>query len=71
MCTAGPCASAADSKVDGAFKAYAISLPEASELIDRLPQADPVLLHEASAGCELAYRWPRWRGRATDCLSGA
>ena len=37
----------ADDKVDGAFKAYAISLPEGSELVDKIPGADPVLLFEA------------------------
>lgn len=35
-----------DSRVDGTFKAYAISLPEMSELIDKIPGADPTLLHE-------------------------
>ncbi|PRW56145.1 puromycin-sensitive aminopeptidase isoform X1 isoform A [Chlorella sorokiniana] len=35
-----------DSSVDGAFKAYAISLPELSELVDKIPEADPVLLYE-------------------------
>jgi hypothetical protein len=34
--------------VDGTFKAYAISLPEMSELIDKIPGADPTLLHEVS-----------------------
>lgn len=36
----------ADVSVDGAFKAFAISLPEISELLDKLPEADPLLLHE-------------------------
>lgn len=36
----------ADDKVDGAFKAYAVSLPEQSELVDKIPEADPVLLYE-------------------------
>lgn len=35
-----------DLSVDGAFKAFAISLPENSELIDKIPGADPTLLHE-------------------------
>ncbi|PSC69009.1 puromycin-sensitive aminopeptidase isoform X1 [Micractinium conductrix] len=35
-----------DVSVDGAFKAFAISLPEISELLDKLPEADPLLLHE-------------------------
>ncbi|EFN58926.1 hypothetical protein CHLNCDRAFT_19903 [Chlorella variabilis] len=33
-------------RVDGAFKAFAISLPENSELMDKIPEADPILLHE-------------------------
>lgn len=35
-----------DPSVDGTFKAFAISLPESSELIDRIPEADPVLLYQ-------------------------
>ncbi|KAI7843850.1 hypothetical protein COHA_002401 [Chlorella ohadii] len=35
-----------DKTVDGAFKAYAVSLPEQSELVDKIPEADPVLLYE-------------------------
>lgn len=43
--------------MDGAFKAYAISLPEQSELVDKIPEADPVLLYEVGTtggnwGCE-------------------
>jgi hypothetical protein len=36
----------ADTQVDGAFKAFAVSLPENSELMDQIPGADPTLLHE-------------------------
>jgi aminopeptidase N len=34
-----------DAKVDGAFKAFAISLPTDSELLVSLPEADPLLLY--------------------------
>lgn len=39
----------ADPSLDGTFKAFAISLPESSELIDRIPEADPLLLYQV--GC--------------------
>lgn len=35
-----------DPNVDGQYKAFAISMPSDSELIDAIPQADPLLLHE-------------------------
>lgn len=37
--------------MDGTFKAFAISLPESSELIDRIPEADPVLLYQVCDFC--------------------
>ena len=47
-----PCPPHTDSRVDGLFKAFAISLPENSELLDRIPEADPTLLHEVRCGAE-------------------
>ena len=41
--------------MDGLFKAFAISLPENSELLDRIPEADPTLLHEVGGG--LGWGW--------------
>jgi aminopeptidase N len=35
-----------DDKIDGQFKAFAISLPAESELLSSLPQCDPVLLFQ-------------------------
>lgn len=35
-----------DSVIDGTFKAFAISLPSDTELLDAIPGADPTLLHE-------------------------
>ena len=40
-----------DKQLDGAFAAAAVTLPSASELYQALPEADPVLLHNAR--CEL------------------
>lgn len=34
------------SGLDGAFVSYAISLPAASELMDDIPLADPLVFHE-------------------------
>lgn len=34
-----------DESIDGTFKAYALSIPSASELLDQIPNADPVLLY--------------------------
>jgi aminopeptidase N len=36
----------ADQSVDGQFKAFAMSLPSDSELVDSIPDADPTLLHD-------------------------
>ncbi|GAX81576.1 hypothetical protein CEUSTIGMA_g9004.t1 [Chlamydomonas eustigma] len=35
-----------DESVDGSYKAMAISIPSASEMLDQIQNADPVLLHE-------------------------
>lgn len=32
--------------IDGTYKSYAISVPSATELLDQIPGADPVLLYE-------------------------
>ena len=41
-----------DGQLDGAFAAAAVTLPSASELYSALPEANPVLLHNArSASC--------------------
>ena len=41
-----------DGQLDGAFAAAAVTLPSASELYSALPEANPVLLHNArSALC--------------------
>ncbi len=48
--------------MDGAFKAYAVSLPEQSELVDKIPEADPVLLYEVGKKnmvCMYSILW-RW-----------
>ncbi len=40
-----------DPSLDGTFKAFAINLPGSSELLDRIPEADPVLLYQV---CEVS-----------------
>lgn len=35
-----------DPSLDGTFKAFAINLPGSSELLDRIPEADPLLLYQ-------------------------
>jgi hypothetical protein len=35
--------------VDGTFKAFAVSLPETSELVDRIPEADPAALYQVDS----------------------
>jgi hypothetical protein len=34
--------------LDGSFKAMAVAVPGGSELLDQIPDADPVMLHEVS-----------------------
>ncbi len=36
----------ADASVDGQYKAFAITLPQLSELVDAIPGVDPTLLHD-------------------------
>lgn len=35
-----------DNSLDGTFKAYALSIPSAAELLDQIPNADPVVLYQ-------------------------
>ena len=39
-----------DSKLDGAFAAAALTLPSSAELYPSIPEADPLVLHEARWG---------------------
>ena len=43
-----------DTELDPALAAAAISLPAASEVVDMIPEADPVLLHAVRLACLLA-----------------
>jgi aminopeptidase N len=44
--TAAYAAIAADERIDGAFKAFALTLPSRNEVIGAIPKCDPVRLHE-------------------------
>ena len=56
----------ADSRADGAFKAFAVGLPADSELLDAIPGGNPIVLHQVGGGGRglivVAAVWGRRRG---------